>query len=92
MRAGAGGEETKGRVMAARKARQRWTCSRPTVGPGQGSRRQAVRSPGRRMAGAEGRRGKCAGRSCRTPGRPRALARSRAANLKIETVLLVTDN
>ena len=55
MRAGAGGEETKGRVMAARKARQRWTCSRPTVGPGQGSRRQAVRSPGRRMAGGRGR-------------------------------------
>ena len=57
MRAGAGGEETKGRVMAARKARQRWTCSRPTVGPGQGSRRQAVRSPGRRMAGGGGGRG-----------------------------------
>ena len=77
MRAGAGGEETKGRVMAARKARQRWTGGA-----------QPREEDGRGRGAAEGRRGKCAGRSCRTPGRPGALARSRAANLKIETVLL----
>ena len=86
MRAGAGGEETKGRVMAARKARQRWTCSRPTVGPGRGAggRRCAAQEGGWRGAGGgRGEEGEVRGEELQD------LARSRAANLKIETVLLV---